>query len=300
LNLRFLIFLFLLSAFPISVFQMKRRKILKILLALFVVLIALGVFAWFFPQQVLTVDSGPVKADVLVVLGGRPDRAGRAAELFKEGAAPKILVTGFGDNASNKRQLEQNGVPTADIIVETKSRTTRQNAEFSIPLLRQMGAHKAIVVTSWYHSRRALMCFEHYGAGIKFYSRPSYAGYVGGNENAEIGKAENRKQPGEVACWNKEQIPQAKQTSRAKSGQQTGEDGGSAPHPASGHLLPIGCGEGNRGGEGASSAEGGTQGAGGLRQIRISEAAWLLGAVWGVPLVVEGFAPWSNGCNSTG
>jgi hypothetical protein len=30
------------------------------------------------------------------------------------------------------------------------------------------------------------MCFEHYAPDITFYSRPSYAGYVGGNENTEI------------------------------------------------------------------------------------------------------------------
>jgi uncharacterized SAM-binding protein YcdF (DUF218 family) len=155
----------------------RRRKILKILLVLFVVLIALGVFAWFFPQQVLTVDSGPVKADVMVVLGGLPDRAIRAAELFKLGEAPEILVSGKGDCTSNERLLEQEGVPEKAITLECGSHTTRENAEFSIPLLRQMGAHRVIIVTSWYHSRRALMCFEHYAPDIKFYSRPSYFAY---------------------------------------------------------------------------------------------------------------------------
>ena len=78
---------------------MKHHKILKILFAASLLLVLLAAAAWFFPQQVLTVDSGPVKADVLVVLGGRPDRAVRAAELFQQGAAPKVLVSGLGDNA---------------------------------------------------------------------------------------------------------------------------------------------------------------------------------------------------------
>jgi uncharacterized SAM-binding protein YcdF (DUF218 family) len=141
------------------------------------VAILLGLTAFFFPQQVLTVDSGSVKADALVVLGGTPDRAERAAELFKEGEAPEILVSGKGDCASNEKLLEKEGVTNAAIILESKSHTTRENAEFSIPLLRQMGAQRVIIVTSWYHSRRALACFEHYGAGIKFYSRPSYFAY---------------------------------------------------------------------------------------------------------------------------
>jgi uncharacterized SAM-binding protein YcdF (DUF218 family) len=156
---------------------MKRHKILKILLALFVVLLLTGLTAWFFPQQVLTVDSGPVKADVLVVLGGLPDRAVRAAELFKQGEAPEILVSGTGDCLSNEKLLERDGVTNTAIILEPKSHTTRENAEFSIPLLRQMGAHRVIIVTSWYHSRRALACFEHYAPDIQFYSRPSYYAY---------------------------------------------------------------------------------------------------------------------------
>ena len=176
---------------------MKHHKILKILFAASLLLVLLAAAAWFFPQQVLTVDSGPVKADVLVVLGGRPDRAVRAAELFQQGAAPKVLVSGLGDNASNKNTLERDGVTNTAIILETKSRTTRENAEFSIPLLRQMGAHRVIIVTSWYHSRRALMCFEHYAPDIQFYSRPSYLGYGGKAQSAkgEDGKATHLIQP---------------------------------------------------------------------------------------------------------
>jgi uncharacterized SAM-binding protein YcdF (DUF218 family) len=156
---------------------MKRRLWLKVLGGLVILISLLSLAAWFFPQQVLTVDSGPVTADALVVLGGTPDRAVRAAELFKQGEAPKILVSGFGDCASNEKLLEQAGVTNAAIILEGKSRTTRENAEFSIPLLRQMGAHRVIIVTSWFHSRRALACFEHYAPDIQFYSRPSYFGY---------------------------------------------------------------------------------------------------------------------------
>lgn len=140
--------------------------------------ILLGLAAFFFPQQVLTVDSGPVTADVIVVLGGGlRERPERAAELFKQGEAPKILLSGAGDCASNEKLLEQAVVPSAAILLEPKSRTTRENAEFSIPLLRQMGAHRVIIVTSWYHSRRGLMCFEHYAPDIQFYSRPSYFAY---------------------------------------------------------------------------------------------------------------------------
>jgi uncharacterized SAM-binding protein YcdF (DUF218 family) len=157
---------------------MKRRKILKILLALFLVLLLAGLAAVFFPQKLLTVDSGPVQADVMVVLGGGlVDRSERAAELFKQGEAPEILLSGKGDCVSNEKFLEKDGVPQKVITIESGSRTTRENAEFSIPLLRRMGAHRVIIVTSWYHSRRALASFEHFAPDIQFYSRPSYFGY---------------------------------------------------------------------------------------------------------------------------
>ena len=81
----------------------------------------------------------------------------------------------------------------AAIILESKSHSTRENAEFSIAMLRALGARRVIIVTSWYHSRRVLACFEHYAPDLKFYSRPSYYGYVGmtedGGRTTENGKA---------------------------------------------------------------------------------------------------------------
>lgn len=137
-----------------------RRYFWRVFGLFFLAVILLVLAAFLFPQQILTVDSGPVTADAMVVLGGTSDRAVRAAELFKQGAAPKILVSGNGNDISNMKLLERDGVTNRAIILEGKSRTTRENAEFSIPLLRQMGAQKVIIVTSWYHSRRALACFE--------------------------------------------------------------------------------------------------------------------------------------------
>jgi uncharacterized SAM-binding protein YcdF (DUF218 family) len=43
--------------------------------------------------------------------------------------------------------------------------------------MRATGAQSAILVTSWYHSRRALRCFEHYAPDLKFYVRPAYFGF---------------------------------------------------------------------------------------------------------------------------
>jgi uncharacterized SAM-binding protein YcdF (DUF218 family) len=161
---------------------MKTRKTMaKILGGLFCLAILLGLAAWLFPQQVLTVDSGPVKADAMVVLGGggqlSNSRPERASEIFKAGEAHLIICSGLGDTSARKEYLTDSGIPSADILLEPNSHSTRENAIFTIALLHARHLHSAIIVTSWYHSRRALACFEHYAPDIKFYSRPSYVGY---------------------------------------------------------------------------------------------------------------------------
>ena len=157
----------------------KRKWILRMALA--VLLLASAAIAFFLPQKILCVDSGPVKADVIVILGGGTgsrERPERAAELFKHGAAPRIIVSGTGDDENNRQVLLKAGVPAGAIQLESESRTTRENAGFTIPLLRAAGLRRVILVTSWYHSRRALLCFEHYAPEIQFYSCPSYFAFA--------------------------------------------------------------------------------------------------------------------------
>ncbi len=156
-----------------------RKWSLRLAFVFFTLLVLLGVAAFLFPQKCLCVDDGPVKADVVVVLGGGShDRPERAAELFKEHAAPRILVSGLGDCTIYRRALMAAGVPSRAIQMEDQSRTSKENAIFTVKLLRAQRAHHVILVTSWYHSRRALACFEHYGPELQFYSRPSYLGYA--------------------------------------------------------------------------------------------------------------------------
>ncbi len=177
-----------------------RRKWLLLAGAAPALLLA-GMVAILFPQQILTVESGPVQADVIVVLGGGSgERAVRAAELFQQGAAPRVIVSGNGDAAWNRRILVRRQVPPAAIELEPDSRSTRENATFTIARLRAAAKPVALVpdkpapnvqvepkkprqktrvilVTSWWHSRRALCCFEHYAPEMVFYSRPAYFGY---------------------------------------------------------------------------------------------------------------------------
>jgi uncharacterized SAM-binding protein YcdF (DUF218 family) len=68
----------------------------------------------------------------------------------------------------------QQHVPELAIQVECDAKSTKQNAQFATPILRERQCRNAILVTSWYHSRRAVHCFEHFAPEIHFYSMPSH------------------------------------------------------------------------------------------------------------------------------
>lgn len=163
----------------------KTRRWWLLVVGLILFLLALGA-AYLFPRQVLVIDDGHPQADYIVVLGGGSgERPTRAAELYRAGVAPKILVSGAGDAPGNRLLLIHRSVPSSAIQLEPDSKTTKENAQFSIPLLRAAGAKRVVIVTSWYHSRRALKCFRHYGPDLTFYSCPSYYGFAPANWSHE-------------------------------------------------------------------------------------------------------------------
>jgi uncharacterized SAM-binding protein YcdF (DUF218 family) len=101
------------------------------------------------------------KADVLVVLGGDgPARADQAAVLWRLGAAPLVLIAGHGDCGTIAGRMAAGGVRRSAIMLECFSANTWQNAAFSAPLLAGLGARKVLLVTNWFHARRALASFR--------------------------------------------------------------------------------------------------------------------------------------------
>ena len=64
------------------------------------------------------------------------------------------------------RVLKSLGVEDKDIIVETQSVNTTQNAKFSAEILQQKKLHKPILVTSAFHMRRAVLNFEQQGVNV--------------------------------------------------------------------------------------------------------------------------------------
>jgi uncharacterized SAM-binding protein YcdF (DUF218 family) len=154
----------------------KTRKRLYLVLAALLTCAAAVAAALFFCADVLRLEDPPSVADAIVVLGGETIyRPGRALELYQQGAATNIIITGEGDCESVRVVLAGKGVPESAIQMECASRTTRENAQFTIPLLRAQHTKRVILVTSWFHSRRALHCFRHFAPEIEFISRPTTA-----------------------------------------------------------------------------------------------------------------------------
>jgi uncharacterized SAM-binding protein YcdF (DUF218 family) len=113
--------------------------------------------------------------DVIVVLGGDgPSRAAKATAVYRSiaPAGPRVLISGDGDCVDIAKLMIDDGVPSRRITVECASGNTWENAKFSTPLLEKMGARSGVLVTSWFHVRRAMGCFRAFNPQIRWSSAP--------------------------------------------------------------------------------------------------------------------------------
>jgi uncharacterized SAM-binding protein YcdF (DUF218 family) len=141
-----------------------------------------------FWRKWLVVSVPMEHADALIVLGGEPlARPQEAARLYGEGVAPLVFVSGIGDHGENRRILIANGVPDTAIRVEPGSFSTFTNALFLKRILNEAHVRRALIVTSPFHTRRALATFRKvipnvsFGvtdASIGWWSRPEGQGDV--------------------------------------------------------------------------------------------------------------------------
>lgn len=142
--------------------------------------------AAFAPQRV---EEAPA-ADAIVLLGGglapssganpypdmndAADRIWHAARLFRAGKAPLVFASGGSDaevsdmsEAQAMRALLVDlGVPPGRIVLEQRSRTTRENADFTVPLLREYRVRRVLLVTSALHMQRAVQEFRRAGLEV--------------------------------------------------------------------------------------------------------------------------------------
>ena len=149
-------------------------------------------------ENFMFIEDKPEKADVIFVPGnGYPQMAEKAAELYRNGFAPKILPSGrYSITAGRftgvldkkecycgtyktewdflKDVLMQNGVPEEVILKENQATYTYENAIYS----RQVTDHaeleieRAILCCKSYHARRCLMYYQLLYPETEFYVVP--------------------------------------------------------------------------------------------------------------------------------
>jgi uncharacterized SAM-binding protein YcdF (DUF218 family) len=100
------------------------------------------------------------------------DRLLHAALLYRAGRAPRVLLSGGGEDGVRPEAelmaelLEVMGVPRRAMLLEDGSRTTYDNARYSAELLKELGARKILLVTSATHMRRAEALFAAQGLEV--------------------------------------------------------------------------------------------------------------------------------------
>ena len=108
-----------------------------------------------------------------VYLGDGADRLTSALWLYRAGRVRRIIITGGSGAVQSVAHPEAHdlatllrlaGVPSAHLLIEDKSRNTRENALFTKQLLAgRPGMDTLVLVTSAFHQRRALGCFTKAG-----------------------------------------------------------------------------------------------------------------------------------------
>lgn len=110
--------------------------------------------------------------DAIIVLGAgitpkgnlsrvAKSRMDMAVELYMEGVAPRIIVTGRKESAVMKRYAVRKGVSPAHVLLEARALDTIGNAFFTRKLFLQPNRWRSvIVVTSLFHLYRAKLVFQ--------------------------------------------------------------------------------------------------------------------------------------------
>ncbi len=108
----------------------------------------------------LIVSDNIENADCIVALGGENIRKKEAVKLFKKGYAKKILFTGF---EITKDDYERYGLKSNEYIYPVKSAfNTYEESQVVLDILKRYDFKSLILVTSFYHSRRASATFKRF------------------------------------------------------------------------------------------------------------------------------------------
>lgn len=142
------------------------RLLLLTLIAAFAYGGYIGMLVW----QGLSADNRR-PADAIVVLGaaqynGRPSpvlraRLDHAADLYEEGLAPKIVVTGGSapgdlttEAGASAAYLARRGVPDSDVLREVQGRNSWESLKASARFMEARGIESVVLVSDPFHGAR--------------------------------------------------------------------------------------------------------------------------------------------------
>lgn len=113
------------------------------------------------------------------------DRIFQAIDLYKQGIISNIFITGGSgmifdqhnkESEILKKYLLRIGIPQENIIIETESRNTYENALETGKMLKPDGSKSYLLITSAFHLRRASACFKKQGFEFDVFATDRYAG----------------------------------------------------------------------------------------------------------------------------
>jgi uncharacterized SAM-binding protein YcdF (DUF218 family) len=152
----------------------RARTILKV----FVSCVLIWPFAAWAGARLLIAEAPLERADAIVVLAGAAsyrERTREAVRLLRDGRAPRIVITNDNTSGSWSRADQRNllfyersleelrnaGVPpeSIDVLMQPVS-STQEEAQLIRDYAQQHELQSLLIVTSPYHSRRALWVFS--------------------------------------------------------------------------------------------------------------------------------------------
>lgn len=130
----------------------------------------------------LSPSSNLTKSDAIVVVSGDDDRIKHAIDLYKQGYAPKLILSGAARDGLTSNALAMHleasraGITNEAVIMEEKAYNTYENALYTKEIVLSNNMRNIILVSSPYHQRRVYETFRSVfrGSGVKLQNSPSH------------------------------------------------------------------------------------------------------------------------------
>ena len=170
-------------------YQLARRRSTSVLVGMAVTYLLLfqTPLVWWAAEP-LRMEEMPRPADAIVVFaggagesgqagGGYQERVKQAVDLYHAGFAPRMIfstgfVFAFQEGEVMRSLAIANGVPAEAIFLENQAANTYENVARSRPIMATRGWTRALIVSSPYHMRRAMMTWRRIAPEIEAIPTP--------------------------------------------------------------------------------------------------------------------------------